>query len=126
MRVTEGAFVADPVLHGSVHLSSSRSSRRDSVPPSKRASRKRGTKAKSPQVGEYDGGRTLPSRGTYAQAVFVSRYGGPVFLTLRRAGEVGLLGEVTGDGGFAVNPVCGRGGLRRRGGERSGIGYRGR
>src|SRR5205807_10588780 len=108
MRVTEGAFVADPVLHGSVHLSSSRSSRRDSVPPSKRASRKRGTKAKSPQAGEYDGGRTLPSRGTYAYALFVSRYGGPVFLTLRPAGEVGLPAEATEDEGFAATPTRGR------------------
>src|SRR5437868_15515015 len=75
MRVTEVAFVADPVMQGSVHLSASRSSRRDSVPPSKRASRKRGTKAKSPQVGEYDGGRTLP-HSAYVRV-------GPLRLSLR-------------------------------------------
>src|SRR5205807_2782707 len=60
MRVTEGAFVADPVLHGSVHLSSSRSWRKHSRPPTEQASRKRGTEAKSPQMGEYEGGRTVP------------------------------------------------------------------
>src|SRR5207237_452173 len=124
MRVTEGAFVADPVLHGSVHLSSSRSSRRDSVPPSKRASRKRGTKAKSPQVGEYEGGRTLPL------SVYVRV--GPLRLSLRGTGVsnvassrgVGFPAEVTEDEGFAATPIRGRAERRHRGGGPSGIVFR--
>src|SRR4029077_4950147 len=60
MRVTEGAIVAEPMLHWSVQLSSSRSCCADSGPATERASRQRGTRAKTPRTGEYSGCRTLP------------------------------------------------------------------
>jgi hypothetical protein len=60
MRVTEGAFVAEPVLDWSVYLSSSRSLRGDSAPSAEPSSRKRGTNAKTTRLGQYERRRTLP------------------------------------------------------------------
>src|SRR5207247_1877545 len=66
MRVAGGGFAADPVPSRSVQLACSRSWGRQSCPPRERASRKRGTKAKSPQVGECEGGRPLPRSASCA------------------------------------------------------------
>src|SRR5439155_16914022 len=67
---------------------------RHSVPPSKRASRKRGTQAKSPQVGEYDGGRTLPHSAYVRVGPLRLSLRVPVLSTVASAGRVGFPAEV--------------------------------